>query len=66
VSGKVSSPWISFGERSSRLKAKTLQVLDALVRLVRSSSYRRLLGELPGYDTAQAGEIQSIKEAVMP
>jgi molybdate-binding protein len=35
--------------------------LDALVRLVRSSSYRRLLGELPGYDTAQAGQVQNIK-----
>ncbi len=35
--------------------------LDALVQLVRSSPYRRLLGELPGYDSAQAGEIQHIK-----
>jgi molybdate-binding protein/DNA-binding XRE family transcriptional regulator len=35
--------------------------IDGLVRVVRSSSYRRLLGELPGYDTAKAGEIHQVR-----
>jgi molybdate-binding protein/transcriptional regulator with XRE-family HTH domain len=30
--------------------------IDALVRLVRSSQYRQLLAELPGYDARSAGE----------
>ena len=34
--------------------------LQALVRVVRSSSYRRLLGELPGYDTTRTGDMQRI------
>jgi len=32
--------------------------LAALVRVVRSASYRRLLGEIPGYATGQTGEVQ--------
>ena len=32
--------------------------IRALVDAVRSTSYRRLLGELPGYDSAMAGELQ--------
>lgn len=35
--------------------------IDALVRVVRSASYRRLLGELPGYDTTQAGEVYAVR-----
>jgi molybdate-binding protein/DNA-binding XRE family transcriptional regulator len=35
--------------------------IDALVRVVRSSSYRRLLGELPGYDTTKAGELHVVQ-----
>ena len=35
--------------------------IDALVAAVRSESYRRLLGELPGYDTRHAGEIEVIR-----
>jgi molybdate-binding protein/DNA-binding XRE family transcriptional regulator len=35
--------------------------IDALLRVVRSSAYRRLLGELPGYDTTQAGELQHVR-----
>ncbi|MBV9123110.1 MAG: helix-turn-helix domain-containing protein [Planctomycetes bacterium] len=35
--------------------------IDALLRVVRSSSYRRVLGELPGYGTAQGGELQPIR-----
>ena len=31
--------------------------IAGLLRVIRSSSYRRLVGELPGYDTAQAGEL---------
>lgn len=31
----------------------------ALVRLVQSASFRRLLGELPGNDTFQAGEVET-------
>ncbi len=34
--------------------------IQALVRVVRSPSYRRLLGDLPGYDTAGAGEVQGV------
>jgi len=34
--------------------------IQALVSAVRSESYRRLLGELPGYDTHQAGELENI------
>jgi molybdate-binding protein len=34
--------------------------IQALVAAVRSESYRRLLGELPGYDTRQAGELEEI------
>lgn len=33
--------------------------IQALVRVVRSSSYRRLLGELPGYDVKETGELHS-------
>jgi putative molybdopterin biosynthesis protein len=32
--------------------------LAALIRVVRSASYRRLLGEIPGYATGQTGEVQ--------
>jgi molybdate-binding protein/transcriptional regulator with XRE-family HTH domain len=41
--------------------AKSLQDdprIQALVRVVRSASYRRLLGDLPGYDVAQTGELE--------
>ena len=31
--------------------------VQALVRVIQSSEYRRLLGELPGYDTHQTGEL---------
>lgn len=34
--------------------------IQALVSAVRSESYRRLLGELPGYDTREAGELENI------
>ena len=34
--------------------------LKALVAVVRSESYRRLLGELPGYDVRLAGELEEI------
>jgi molybdate-binding protein/transcriptional regulator with XRE-family HTH domain len=33
----------------------------ALVEAVRSSPYRRLLGELPGYDTTDAGSVQRLR-----
>ncbi len=33
--------------------------VDALVRLVRSAAYRRLLGDLPGFDTRNAGEVRT-------
>jgi molybdate-binding protein/DNA-binding XRE family transcriptional regulator len=41
--------------------AKSLQDdprIHALIRVVRSASYRRLLGDLPGYDAAQTGELE--------
>lgn len=34
--------------------------LRALVTLLRSASYRRLVGDLPGYDTADAGEVRQV------
>jgi transcriptional regulator with XRE-family HTH domain len=34
--------------------------LAAFANVVRSSRYRRLLGELPGYDTSSAGELRRI------
>jgi molybdate-binding protein len=33
---------------------------EALLRAVRSASYRRLLGELPGYDSAGAGDLRRV------
>jgi molybdate-binding protein len=35
--------------------------VEALIAAVRSDSYRRLLGELPGYDTRHAGEVEAIR-----
>jgi molybdate-binding protein/transcriptional regulator with XRE-family HTH domain len=37
--------------------------VQALIRVVQSSDYRRLLGELPGYDIADTGQLASIKTA---
>jgi molybdate-binding protein/transcriptional regulator with XRE-family HTH domain len=34
--------------------------IEALITAVRSESYRRLLGELPGYDTRHAGELENV------
>jgi molybdate-binding protein/DNA-binding XRE family transcriptional regulator len=34
--------------------------VQSLIRVIRSSAYRRLLGELPGYDTTRTGEIRQI------
>lgn len=34
--------------------------VQALVRVIQSSDYRRLLGELPGYDIADTGGLQSV------
>jgi molybdate-binding protein/DNA-binding XRE family transcriptional regulator len=34
--------------------------IDALVRVVRSAGYRKLLGELPGYDVAPAGGVEAV------
>ena len=34
--------------------------IQALVNAVRSTSYRRLLGELPGYDSAGTGETRRV------
>jgi len=35
--------------------------IQALLRVVRSATYRRLLGDLPGCDTAAAGETQTVR-----
>jgi molybdate-binding protein/DNA-binding XRE family transcriptional regulator len=35
--------------------------IGALIETVRSDSYRRLLGELPGYDASHAGELENIR-----
>ena len=37
--------------------------LQALFQAVSSAAYRRMLGELPGYDTARAGELRRIRPA---
>jgi molybdate-binding protein len=34
--------------------------LQALLQTVRSSSYRRLLDDLPGYDASECGELQTV------
>ena len=34
--------------------------IRALVEVVRSDDYRRIVGELPGYDTSAAGELQPV------
>lgn len=34
--------------------------IQALLHVVRSPAYRRILGELPGYDSAEAGELQGV------
>jgi molybdate-binding protein/DNA-binding XRE family transcriptional regulator len=34
--------------------------IQALLRVVRSQSYRRALGELPGYDSAETGELYRV------
>ena len=34
--------------------------IDALIRVVRSPGYRKLLGELPGYDATPAGEMEAV------
>jgi molybdate-binding protein len=34
--------------------------IQALVEAVRSSSYRRTLADLPGYDTAATGDIERV------
>ncbi len=35
--------------------------IQALLDVVRSTPYRRALGELPGYDSAETGELQHVK-----
>jgi molybdate-binding protein/DNA-binding XRE family transcriptional regulator len=35
--------------------------IQTLIRVIRSSAYRRLLGELPGYDATRTGEMQRIR-----
>jgi len=34
--------------------------IRAVISVVRSASYRQAVGTLPGYDTAEAGEVQAI------
>ena len=34
--------------------------IQALIRVVQSKDYRRLVGELPGYDATRTGELQRI------
>jgi molybdate-binding protein len=36
------------------------QRVQALVKVVRSSEYRRLLGSLPGYDTVETGNLKGL------
>lgn len=37
--------------------------IEALVRVVRSPAYRRLLGELPGYNVADAGSLEPTEQS---
>jgi molybdate-binding protein len=49
--------------------AKSLQDdprIQALIRVARSAAYRRLLGDLPGYDVAQTGELEWTSAAGSP
>ena len=34
--------------------------VQSLVRVIQSPEYRQLLGELPGYDTREAGELSAV------
>ncbi len=34
--------------------------IQALIRVIRSPRYRRLIGDLPGYDTAESGDLASV------
>ena len=34
--------------------------MQALIRLLRSRSHRRLIDELPGYDSSHTGEMRSV------
>ena len=34
--------------------------IEALKKTVRSPGYRRLLGDLPGYDTSATGELETL------
>jgi molybdate-binding protein/DNA-binding XRE family transcriptional regulator len=40
--------------------------IQALVRVVRSESYRRQLADLPGYNTAETGDLHRIAECEQP
>lgn len=35
--------------------------IESLVRVIRSAGYRRLLGELPGYEVAEAGGVETVR-----
>jgi molybdate-binding protein/DNA-binding XRE family transcriptional regulator len=40
--------------------------IRALLRVVRSEAYRRLLADLPGYDTARTGDLQPVSATAGP
>lgn len=40
--------------------------IQGLIRVIRSNAYRRLLGELPGYDPSVTGELQHLSETSNP
>ncbi len=40
--------------------------IQGLIRVVRSGTYRRLLGELPGYDASSAGDVERVMATTVP
>jgi len=45
---------------SYRARSEADPRIQALLRAVRSPSYRRILSELPGFDTTQTGELVKV------
>ena len=43
-----------------RIDGKETIGIQALLHVVRSHSYRKALGELPGYDSAKTGELHHV------
>lgn len=64
VSAEAGQQFLSVREESYDLcfpaQSESDPRVQALVRVVRSSGCRKLLGELPGYDTSESGEMETV------